>query len=266
MAEPTLAIEMTELRKTVAVFLGWSPDPDDWDSDQADRMEVILKSGLRQFYYPTVMDGLMYDWSFLRPSGEVRLLSGSNSRRLPDDFGGFEGDVVVKPASGTAPQCPVQLYNEGQIDALFARSPTASGKPIAAASRPLRSEGADHGQRWEVYVYPEADTNYILRFRYSLHPSALTERNPWAYGGPAHAETIIESCLAVAEQREDDAMGVHTAKFKERLAASVAADRKYKPKTLGYNGDSSDGDDGNWGGDLSRRHGSGLTINGTEMY
>ena len=55
-----------------------------------------------------------------------------------------------------------------------------------------------------------------------------------------HSETILESCLAIAEQRLENSSGIHTQKFQERLAASCAMDRQLQtPDTMGYNGDQS---------------------------
>jgi len=53
-------------------------------------------------------------------------------------------------------------------------------------------------------------------------------------------ETILASCLAVAEQRHDDMKGPMWQSFVERLTASVAYDARMKPERLGYNADRSD--------------------------
>ncbi len=76
---------------------------------------------------------------------------------------------------------------------------------------------------------------------YTILPDFLSGSKPYAYGGSAHTETIIESCLAVAEQRLDDAMTVHSVQFKRLLAASVGHDRRLQPNNYGYNGDRRDG-------------------------
>ena len=56
-----------------------------------------------------------------------------------------------------------------------------------------------------------------------------------------HAETILESCLAIAEQRMENQSGIHSQKFVERLTASVAHDKQYyTPERGGYNADRSD--------------------------
>jgi hypothetical protein len=57
----------------------------------------------------------------------------------------------------------------------------------------------------------------------------------------AHAETLLQSCLAVAEFRMNDEKGIHWTTFMERLTASIASDSEAMvPEFLGYNEDGSD--------------------------
>ncbi len=82
-----------------------------------------------------------------------------------------------------------------------------------------------------------------MRFQYYLLPDYLTTNYPYALGGMAHAETVLESCLAVMEERLDDitrGQGPHGIAFMGRLAASISMDRKSKAQTLGRNRDGSD--------------------------
>jgi hypothetical protein len=58
-----------DLRKTIGNYLGLSLDPDDWDDGDVERIEMIIKRGLRQFYFspPLNPDELAYEWNFLKP-------------------------------------------------------------------------------------------------------------------------------------------------------------------------------------------------------
>tara|TARA_R110002110_G_scaffold93689_1_gene243565 strand:- start:243 stop:605 length:363 start_codon:yes stop_codon:yes gene_type:complete len=115
-------------------------------------------------------------------------------------------------------------------------------------------------------LYPKPDKAYTLSYRYHALPNQLTAANPYPMGGAAHAETILESCLAVAESRMDNNAGIHAAAFQQRLAASIAFDTAmHTPEHMGYNGDGSDG--GVWSeqanrymnGDIVRYNGSFFT-------
>lgn len=264
--ESTLSLKYGDLAGEVGHFLGYGRGADGgdvaWTGAQEAAIESCLKSGLRQFYFPPPVEGVSgsHDWSFLRPTAQVTLASGESSVKLPDDFGGFEGEVTL--VSSSTAYCPVPLVNEGQVRRWHAESPSSTGTPRAAALEPLKGTGGrDRGQRFRLAVFPTADAAYTLSFCYYVLPDALTDALPHAYGGTVHAETILESCLAVAEQRLDDSAGVHTMKFRERLMASISLDRRSKPQKLGYNGDRSD-----WPGldYKGRRWPNAVTVNGVE--
>jgi len=50
------------------------------------------------------------------------------------------------------------------------------------------------------------------------------------------AELFIESCLAVAEQRLNDEIGVHTQTYQALLLDAVQRDKKHSPTYFGYMG------------------------------
>lgn len=240
--EPTLSLKKSEFEAEVGLFLGYGRgeefgDPE-WSDQQTAAIESVVRSGLRQFYFPPPMDGVSYDWSFLRPAKDLTLALAATAVDLPDDFGGFEGELTLQASDRV--YCSVAITNEGVIDAYYAENADTTGQPRMAAVRPLRGTGSSRGQRFDLYVWPAADQAYTLRFQYYLVPDALTGTRPYAYGGAEHAETILESCLAIAEERLDDARAVHAMKFRERLAASISLDRRKKAQHLGYNGDGSD--------------------------
>ena len=113
-------------------------------------------------------------------------------------------------------------------------------RPRYATIRPKASDGVS-GQRFEVLFAPTPDTEYVLQYRYTVLLNRLTAVNPYPVGGMAHAETILASCLAVAEQRGDDEKGICWERFIERLTASISIDQKADtPDYFGYNSDNSD--------------------------
>jgi hypothetical protein len=243
-SESTLSLKLSDLAAEVGLFLGYGRGAEfadvAWSAHQAAAIESIVRSGLRQFYYPPPLDnsGSAYEWSFLKPVADLTLAAAGSVVTLPDDFGGFDGDVTV--TTDGAGWCPLQLVGEGLVRQRHAEASTSTGRPQMASVRPVKGTGPTRGQRFELYLWPAADGEYALRAAYYLIPEALTGARPYAYGGAPHVETILESCLAIAEQRLDDASSVHSEKFKERLAASVSHDRRLKPQLLGYNGDRSD--------------------------
>lgn len=242
--EPTLSLKVSDLQAEVGLFLGWGKGADfsdpAWTPRQQAVIESVVKSGLRQFYFPEPLDGQTYDWSFLKPVTTLTLADGETVVPLPDDYGGFEGTITLASDAGQS-YWPIELMPIGTVYAQQSRLPDTTGRPLYACEEPLRGAGALQGQRFQLRFWPTADADYSVRFQYYLSPDALTGATPYAYGGSMHAETILESCLAIGEQRIDDAADVHTKKWQMRLAASISIDRRTKPQKIGYNGDNSDG-------------------------
>lgn len=129
---------------------------------------------------------------------------------------GVATDIAGGPAK-------IAVVDEASLRQLQQTSPM-SGLPRYAAVRPLRSEG-DGSQRWEVVFYPTPNDTRTLYYRYPVAPPPISETRKWPYGGKQHAETILQSCLAVAEERETKQQGPGTARYMERLAASVQFDK-----------------------------------------
>lgn len=247
MAESTLSLTYNDLAAEVGTFLGWGQgntppyvDPA-WSTFQQQRIDSCVRSGLRNFYFPTPdPNGPVYDWSFLKPTTTLTISQQSATMPMPDDFGGFEGEITIVTTAGIF-WFGIQLVSEGQVREAYSRGPTFTGRPLMASLQPLKGTSATAGQRWQLYVYPLPDQAYTFQFQYYVLADYLNTAFPYALGGMSHAETVLESCLAVAEQREDDMAGVHTQNFQQRLMASIAADRRNKPQMLGYNRDRSDG-------------------------
>ena len=243
MAESTLARTLQNLEAEVGSYLGWGRgakyDQSEWTDEQQLEIDSILKSGLANFYFPVPGPGQqIYEWTFLRPWADLTLVADTQTVDLPDDFLSLDGLIYI--SSSDTSYCP--LRQRGDVRGLYAASPTASGTPEFVAVEPVRGTGHVEGQRWQLRLWPQPDSALTVRLRYNLIPEALTTLRPHVYGGAAHSETVLESCLAVAELRKDDlGRGPHAQAFRERLAASIATDRKNRPQWAGYNGDYSDG-------------------------
>lgn len=246
--ESTLSIVWQEYEARVGSFLGWGRGAkygdSPWTPQQQFEIDGIVSSALRQFYFPAPIDGetSSYNWSFLKPTSDLSLAQGGTTAPLPDDFGGMEGEAVVSGTNAVA-WFPLDFVGQPAIERQAAQYPTTTGRPLSLCVEPLRGQVPPNGQRFQVRVWPIADQDYTLRVQYYILPDYLSGSFPYAYGGAEHTETILESCLAIAEERLDDmprGMGPHSLKFRERLIASVNMDRRKKPQLVGYNRDQSD--------------------------
>jgi len=237
----SLAVSYNELQKVIGRYLGYGRNvygPDDGSNEWAD-IEDCIKSGLRQFYAPPVLSNQQFShqWSFLRPVTVIPLTATVADYNMPEDFAGIDGDLTYSPSTALR---AVVVVSESAIRTLRQNSPQ-TGNPTHAAIRPKSTDGSSV-QGFEIIFWPTPNADVQLTYKYYISPQVLTNANPYPYGGSVHSETILQSCLSIAEQRLNDEKGIHWDKFLERLSASIQYDRKVSgPDFLGYNGDNSDG-------------------------
>ena len=239
MAESTLNLKKADLESKVGHYLGFGRGTNGsetaWSTYQQNIITDCIESGLRQFYKPPEIEGHnCYEWTFLQPRTTLGLASGSRVIALPDDFGNIEGPIACGATSSGVCQ---ELRMTGDVQRMFAESPNASGPPQFCCIEALRGGTQNESQRFELRFYPEADQAYTVTLCYTILGDALTNATPYVRGGAAHAETIIESCLAIAETRQHNQIGLHQQLFRERLKASIAHDIRLRPHHLGKNSD-----------------------------
>lgn len=176
----------------------------------------------------------------------------------PDAFGHLEGSMTYAPNLRWP---AIQVAGEGQVRAMRQAGDGSAGTPRYVAVRPKSvPASATVGQRFQFMFAPAPDTAFTLSYRYAILPDKLTSANALPYGSAPLAETLLEACLSVAEERMNDSRGVHYQSFMERLAAAIAFDSRNRPDTLGYAYDHSDYSHGGRG--RSRYHG--VTYNGVQ--
>lgn len=243
--ESTLAVQLDDLQATVGTFLGYGRgstfgDPA-WSSQQAAVIDDLTRSGIRQVNVPPRLDGegVSYDWSWLKPVARLNLAAAANTVPCPDDFGGLEGQLSLIQSTGNG-FWPIDQQGIGQVYQLQNQYPTTTGRPQVVCLESLKGTGPTQGQRFQLRFWPIADQSYDVNLQYYLLPDYVNGAQPYPYGGAAHAELYREAVLKAAEQYQDDAAGIHTQLFQERLAASIDFDRRQKAQTLGYNPDRSD--------------------------
>ena len=309
MAESTLSANYHDLRREVGSYYGFGRVPSDFQPADAEIVESILKSGLRQLYFPPpLMDRAPHQWTFLRPTttltttapyttgtvaivahaggsivtlsvagtwpdwadeGELKVggttytvasgpvgqviilddtgvtLAGTNTYslsrpayHLPDSFGTMVGTMTYSP--GVSATQSIERIGENQMRALRQQSTLSEDKPAKVAIIPI-TKVSTASTRFRAQFYPSPDAAYVLTYKFTVLPDKLTVDDLYAYGGAAHSETLLESCLAIAESRMEDEPGIHHGRFLERLSASISYDQTLSAESLGMMGDASDG-------------------------
>ncbi len=208
-----------------------------WDTTETARLEEIVKSGAQQFYWPPPLpkERVAHRWTFLQPLGSIRTRSGQGDYALPEDFGSLVQGRLYYSVDDNKWH-PILDTSIGRILGLRQKN-TADGAPRTAAVVPRASEGRQP-QRWNLALAPTPDAAYTIGFQYQVTPETVDASHTYHLGGAIHSETLLASCLAVAERRYGDAAGEQEEYWLQRLAASVSHDRALAPAYLGYNGDS----------------------------
>ncbi len=166
---------------------------------------------------------------------------------LPADFNGFEGPMHYRREQASL-WPSVELTSDA---AIRSRRQHWAGvdRPRYVAVRP-KTFVAAVGQRWQAAFQPTPSGAWDLLYRYKVQPTTLSDSHPFPLGGPEVGEVILESCLAVAEQRYRDEQGIHTEAFLAKLRAAIVNDAmSHSPDTLGYNADRSEQGPDRFGGE-----------------
>lgn len=151
---------------------------------------------------------------------------------LPDDFGRLIGDLHYSADSCRA---AIQVVSINALLEMRAHE-DRTDVPSFAAVRPKTSTGAT-GQRSEILFWPRPTSQaYTLSYTYEAYASILSDSYPYPLGGMHLAELYTESCLAVAERRINNEVGLHTQTFQTLLLDAVARDRKRGARIFGQMG------------------------------
>lgn len=233
MAESSLSVGYADLCAEVGFFLGYGRTSANWSVAQSTLIDKLVQSGVRRVYYPPAIDGQLVaqDWSWLHPTSTLSLTADDGDYDLPDDFGRLIGNIHYEPDEQRA---SIAVVSVGDLLEMRAHS-DKEGAPTYVAVR-YKSSDRTTGQRQEALFWPEPDASYTVYYEYEAYSGALSDTYPYPLGGMQLAELYIESCLAVAEQRVNDAPGVHSAAFQSLLIDALLRDRKRGARNFGHMG------------------------------
>ena len=149
-------------------------------------------------------------------------ITADGDYRLPDDF----ADVLGAFTFAVGANRYHTLEHRNIVQVLQRRASHGSSWNARPAWFAIRPETfvETTGQRHALVLQAVPDKAYVLTYKSAVEPD-LVSAESYARGGTPHVQTVIEAILAEAEAMLGDEMGVHEAKFMERLAASVSFDR-----------------------------------------
>lgn len=230
MSESSLTLTRLQLKEHLGMFLSWSRTIADWTAENALDATRIIQAGERQFYAPVLKSQnpnappKSYVWSFLSP--KLTLAMTTNATDLPDDFGGFLDTELAFTSAVTWPLTLVPIWRVLEKIQAGTSMPTGITQPLLGAVTPKVQAIAATGQRWQITVWPTPTSSISVTGRYRSNPLTISDDTYYPMGGEPHAETLLESVLAAAEEFMNDTAGVHRERFETLLAASVALDQR----------------------------------------
>lgn len=250
----TLEADFNYLVTEIGGALGFGHDPGVYSHDETERVRRILDRGLRQFYYPPLLNGQFtaWKWSFLRPVKTLSVVADDGDYDLPSDVGSIDGSLTY--ANQTV-YPPLKEVSENAIREHRQSLELAKGRPQFYAVR-LKGGDGTAAQVLEILLAPTPDAVYTLSYKANVRPSRITASKPYPLSGPEDSEALLTSCLAVVE---DDVRGPHYEKFIGLLAGAVKRDQaRTVPDFLGRLVDRSGVDTG-----FDPRTVNTLSLNGT---
>ena len=224
MAQSTLS--WSEVYTEVSKFLGLGSSPGTTDLAT---VKAIVARGLRRFYYPVDQTNRQsYVWSFLKKYYSFSTIADSWKYALPSNY----SEMLTKPSFGAGTgYLPLKQRDPQQIIEERVAS-DSDGYPEYYAIVPA-TYANETGTFYEFWVYPTPDSVYQLRFFYKIDPLEPANTTDFFPGGVKSVEAILENCLAVAEQQEDDVVGLHTQLATMLTQELIVTDKKPATDKIG---------------------------------
>lgn len=230
MPEPALQIDLNGLKTEVAEYLGWPIPvaPATWDPAVEAKIGRVIVRGLRQFYFgPHVLgkQTVTHSWSFLRPVTTLLTAVGIYQYELPNTVAQVEGDFTF---ATDYLGVHIRKIDEQEIRDLRQGDTTTGPPEVWAAVGKTADLVGTSGPRLYVQFWPTPDAIYTLGYRYLLVPPKMGDPVALIYPacGPEHAETLLESCLAIADRAYNSGRDGHWQTYLMLLASSVELDKK----------------------------------------
>ena len=219
-------VDVHELRRKVCWLFYGTRNYTDLDEDAQGVVDDLVNDGYERFLSPLPVPGEKesHRWGFLRPYITITTVADQDDYPLPTDFGGLDGPIMYR--EGDSKYFPIKKTDPSRIRYLRQREDLSHlGYPTECAVVGRVPTGVS-GNQAELMLWPTPDAAYNLDIRYYIITGKLSDARPYPACDAYHNQTLLESCLAVAEERLEDQRAIHAQNFLERMIASVSYDRE----------------------------------------
>lgn len=209
----TFRIAYSDLYTRISEFLNLTAPETAPSGTDLTRCKTIAERGLRRFLYPIDKEsGRLHEWSFLRPFYTINTVSGKWRYQLPEDF----SDMVTDPTYGDDENFSQMEKTSPDVILNFRAAGVDGYAPYYYCVVDSSFDPAI-GEFSEMWFYPQPDGVYPIQFFYKADPTKPSNAADYLPGGVRATEAIIESCLAVCEQNDDNMKTQHHTLLADRL-------------------------------------------------
>lgn len=199
------------------------------DSDDVATAKDVVYRGYMKFLLPvSPKDEEIYIWSYLRQPWKLKFEDGKWEYPLPLNFERFYRRIEYEDRQNTT-----RMTKTSETIIMKSRNNLEfSSYPASYAIRTAKYN-PKVGSTKEMIVYPTPSTNSLVNCTYVMTPEKPTEDTDFFIGGPLESECILQCCIAIAENQEDERIGVETQKAVELIQALIKKDKAVAPDTVG---------------------------------
>lgn len=209
----------------VAKFLGL----DLGEATDVTKAKEIVYRGYMKFLMPVSPgDGETYVWSFLRQPWKITFEPNKWEYALPKDWKRFYRKLAYD-------ENQMGLAMEKTTEQRIMRARTNLEFNTYPTDYAIRTEKFDKtvGSVKNMIVYPTPTAVSVINSTYVMMPDKPEQDADYFIGGPLDSECIVQCCLAIAENQEDEKLGVETQRAVDMIQALIKDDKGVAPDTVG---------------------------------
>jgi hypothetical protein len=189
----------------------------------------IVFRGYMKFLLPiNPRDSEIYIWSYLKQPWKLHLETDKWEYNLPEDFERFERrlEYDVEERSAHLIKTSEQSIMSSRNKLEFRSYPEVYALRVGKFDPKV-------GSSKELIVYPTPTARSVINGSYVMTPPKPEDDADLFIGGVLESEAILQCCLGVAENEQDEVIGVQTQKAVDMVQALIRKDMGAAADTVG---------------------------------
>lgn len=209
-----LSLSFSDLYSQVSQQLSYGTTP---TGAELTVVKNIVVRAYRQFLFPiNPKTGSIHIWSFLKKSWTFATTNLNWKYALPDDFREIIGNLYFSTMDGYTEVKKVSRDN------ILQRRVNANTHTVPEVFAVVASDfDVSAGSTWELWLDPVPSGIWNLNLTYIFNPPKPYDTTDKLIGGPLAQEALLELCLAIAEQQEDDLTTRHHTDLAKQLMGQL---------------------------------------------